>query len=178
MSVNGLSELETLGSKGEETGGELRRILAEAKPSGVAAVAGVVVGNLIGIKDEGHTPLVQYPSQSGSAALSARTVIDLHGSHIGRNVVLMFEDSDPSRPIIVGVLREGNDFPLVEQPGQVEVDVDGQRLIVSAKEQVVLRCGKASITLTKAGKILIDGTYVLSRSSGTNRIKGGSVQIN
>ncbi len=51
-------------------------------------------------------------------------------------------------------------------------------MIVNAKEQLVLRCGKASITLTRAGKILIKGSYVLSRSSGVNRIKGGSVQLN
>ena len=55
---------------------------------------------------------------------------------------------------------------------------DGQRLIVSAKEQLVLRCGKASITLTKAGKVLVEGTYLLSRSTGVNRVKGGSVQLN
>jgi hypothetical protein len=42
----------------------------------------------------------------------------------------------------------------------------------------VLRCGKASITLTSAGKVLIRGTYVLSRSSGVNKIKGGSIQLN
>ena len=44
--------------------------------------------------------------------------------------------------------------------------------------QIVLRCGEASITLTRAGKVLIRGAYVLSRSSGTNRIQGGSVEIN
>jgi hypothetical protein len=43
---------------------------------------------------------------------------------------------------------------------------------------VVLRCGKASITLTKAGKIIIDGAYVSHRSSGVLRLRGGSVQIN
>ena len=37
---------------------------------------------------------------------------------------------------------------------------------------------KASITLTSAGKILLRGAYILNRSSGVNRIKGGSVQIN
>ncbi|MEP7119602.1 MAG: hypothetical protein ABJE95_01785, partial [Byssovorax sp.] len=36
----------------------------------------------------------------------------------------------------------------------------------------------SSITLTRAGKILIRGAYVLTRSSGVNRIQGGSVQIN
>ena len=53
-----------------------------------------------------------------------------------------------------------------------------ERLIVTAKEQVVIRCGKASITLTRAGKVLIQGEYVLSRSAGVNRVKGGSVQLN
>jgi hypothetical protein len=42
----------------------------------------------------------------------------------------------------------------------------------------VLHCGKASITLTRAGKVIIRGEYVLARSSGVNRIVGGSVQIN
>jgi uncharacterized protein (DUF2345 family) len=60
----------------------------------------------------------------------------------------------------------------------VTVDIDGQRLQFEAKDEIVLKCGKASITLTKAGKIIIRGTYLLSRSSGVNRIKGGSVQIN
>jgi len=78
----------------------------------------------------------------------------------------------------MGVLREGDGWPLEQKPAQVEVDVDGQRLLVTAQEQLVLRCGKASITLTRAGKVLIEGAYVSSRSSGVNRIKGGSIQLN
>ena len=50
--------------------------------------------------------------------------------------------------------------------------------MLTAEHEIVLRCGKASLTLTRAGKVLIRGTYLLSRSSGVNRIKGGSVQIN
>jgi hypothetical protein len=105
-------------------------------------------------------------------------VVDLHGVHIGKAVTLMFVHGDPTRPIVTGVLREGADWPLDEKPDRVEVDADGQRLIVSAKEQLVLRCGKSSITLTKAGKVLIEGSYVLSKSTGVNRVKGGSVQLN
>jgi hypothetical protein len=78
----------------------------------------------------------------------------------------------------MGVLQEGEGWPLDQPPGQVEVDVDDKRMLITAKEQLVLRCGKASITLTKAGKVMIEGNYVLSRSSGVNRIKGGSVQLN
>ncbi len=168
----------------EESAAELLRPLMEAAPAKEAqpvyeqnAQAGVVIGELIGITDGGRAPLVQYSGQPGTAALKARTVVDLHGPHIGRPVVLMFEGGDPFRPIIMGVLREGEGWPL-DQPDQVEVDVDGECMIVSAKERLVLRCGKASITLTKAGKVLIKGSYLLSRSSGVNRIKGGSVQLN
>jgi hypothetical protein len=78
----------------------------------------------------------------------------------------------------MGLLRASQPWPLPEQPASVEVDADGARLVVTAKEQLVLRCGKASITLTKAGKVLVQGTYVSNRSSGVMRIKGGSVQIN
>jgi phage baseplate assembly protein gpV len=138
----------------------------------------VVTGELIAITNEGRTPLVLFPGQLGSAAVRAGTVVDLHGPHIGQPVVLMFEGGDASRPIVMGVLREAEGWPLAEPPAQVEVDANGERMIVSAKEQLVLRCGKASVTLTRAGKVLIQGSYVSSRSTGVNRVKGGSVQLN
>ena len=181
MSNLDLIENETLVIAEPQTGADLLRPLVEAQSNKTpqpAAPTGVVIGELVGMKDEGRVPLVTYAGQPGSAALTARSVVDLYGPHVGSKVVLMFEGGDSRRPIVMGVLREGEGWPLAEQPGQVEVDVDGQRLIVSAKEQVVIRCGKASITLTKAGKVLIQGTYVLSRSSGVNRVKGGAVQLN
>jgi type VI secretion system secreted protein VgrG len=58
-----------------------------------------------------------------------------------------------------------------------DVEVDSEALTLSANREIVIRCGEASITLTRAGKILVKGKYLLGRSSGVNRIKGGSVQI-
>ena len=155
-----------------------RRIEPGAPRVAAARTEGVVTGTLIGFKDEGQTPLVLYAGQPGTAAVAAATVLDLHGAHVGRSVVLMFENGDSHRPIIMGMLRSARAWPLPDQPATVEVDVDGERMVVTAKEQLVLRCGKASITLTKAGKVLIHGAYVSNRSSGVMRIKGGSVQIN
>jgi Domain of unknown function (DUF6484) len=155
-----------------------RKIEPGALRARAARPEGVVTGTLIGFKDEGQTPLVLYAGQPGTAAVAAATVLDLHGAHVGRSVVLMFENGDPCRPIIMGMLRTARAWPLPDQPATVEVDVDGARMVVTAKEQLVLRCGKASITLTKAGKVLIDGAYVSNRSSGVMRVKGGSVQIN
>ena len=51
-------------------------------------------------------------------------------------------------------------------------------LVFSARRQITIRCGESSITLTAAGKIILRGKYIVSRSSGVQRIKGGSVQIN
>jgi len=146
--------------------------------TGDARIEGVVIGELLAIVEASKTPLVWFAGAPDGAAVKAQSTVDLHGAHIGAQVVLMFEHGDPSRPIVLGVLRGQGGWPLDDKPAQVDVDADGQRLVVSAKEQLVLRCGKASITLTKAGKVLIEGTYLLSRSTGVNRIKGGSVQLN
>jgi len=150
----------------------------EATNTASLSANGVVTGELIGIADEGRTLLVTYPGQRGTGAITARSIVDLHGAHIGRQVVLMFEGGDLVKPIIMGVLRDAQTSALDARPGHVELDVDGERMTVSAKQQLVLRCGKASITLTNAGKVLIEGAYVSSRSTGVNRIKGGSVQLN
>ena len=139
---------------------------------------GAVVGVLIGFQDEGRTPLVIFPGQLGDVAVPARSTQDVHGAHIGREVVLLFEEANPLRPIIVGCLQRADGWPLPAQSGTVEVEADGARMIVSAKEQLVLRCGKANITLTKAGKVIIQGTYLSTKSTGVVRIKGGSVQLN
>ncbi|HEX7868435.1 MAG TPA: DUF6484 domain-containing protein [Variovorax sp.] len=149
-----------------------------SEPAGIAPWSPVATGELVAIADEGCTPLVMFEGQSGATAVRARSVMDLHGAHIGQRVVLMFENADPARPIVMGVLRGAQGWPMPDAPAQVEVDADGERILVSAKDELVLRCGKASITLTRAGKVLIQGSYVSSRSTGVNRVKGGSVQLN
>ncbi|MDP9896741.1 hypothetical protein J2W32_005851 [Variovorax boronicumulans] len=157
------------------------RDLIEAQLKEEVALApwnAVATGELLALADEGSTPIVRIAGRANAAAVRARTVVDLHGAHIGSSVVLVFEEADPQRPIVMGVLRGTQAWPLPEAPAQVEVDADGERMLVSARSQLVLRCGKASITLTKAGKVLIQGSYVSSRSSGVNRVKGGSVQLN
>jgi hypothetical protein len=177
--MSGRDPIETiLATEAQEAATELLQ-QPDALPAPKAQpIYGVVIGELVAISQEGRRPLVIYPSQTDTAALPARTVVDLHGKHIGKAVTLMFENGDPTRPIVTGVLREHEAWPLEEPPDQVEVDADGARMIVSAKEQLVLRCGKSSITLTKAGKVLIEGSYLLSKSTGVNRVKGGSVQLN
>ena len=140
-------------------------------------IRGAVTGTLVGFGSAGETPLVIYPGQPGTAALQSQTTVDLNGAHLGRAVVLLFENGDPRRPVIIGCLRDGGKTQS-DVPPPTRLDVDGDRLVVVAQEQLVLRCGQASITLTRAGKVLIEGAYVSTRSTGVNRIKGGSIQLN
>src|SRR5689334_5970352 len=44
-------------------------------------------------------------------------------------------------------------------PGELDLLVDGRRVTVEANRELVLKCGKASITLTRAGKIILRGTH-------------------
>ena len=159
-------------------GGGLLRLLetSSQKSSSPSSINGVVIGSLIGIADENGAPFVSYEGQPEGITLIARTTVEIKKSNVGDEVVLMFEGSDPTKPLIMGLLHQSANQQQTESP--IEIEADGKRLTISAKEQIVFRCGEASITLTKAGKVLIKGTYVSSHSTGTHRIKGGSVQIN
>jgi len=102
----------------------------------------------------------------------------------GRDLLLLFEAGDPNRPIVVDFMDDPLEhmvmMDVAPKPSNLpqEVLVDGKRITIEAKEEVVLKCGTGSITLRKDGKITIRGTHLLSRASGRNRIKGGSVDIN
>jgi hypothetical protein len=137
---------------------------------------GVVIGTLMGFDGLGR-PQVEFPGSDQGALSTALSTLALDQKVVGRAVVLQFEDGDRSKPVILGLVQQP---PTPQATGQKQIDVvvDGERLVFTAETEIVLRCGKASITLTRAGKVLIRGAYLLNRSSGVNRIKGGSVQIN
>jgi hypothetical protein len=63
-------------------------------------------------------------------------------------------------------------------PFVFDADVDGARVRIKAKDEVVIECGKAMITLRRNGRVIIRGTHVETCSTGTNRIKGGQVRVN
>jgi len=145
----------------------------------------VVVGTLAGINDSGQ-PLVRHPLDPSGRIMLARTTVPIVPEQVDLETVLAFESGDLDKPIVLGILRrpDGQEPsepraapPTVIQP-IVQATFDGEQLVLTAQNEIVLRCGKASLTLTRAGKVIVRGTYLLSRSSGVYQIKGGSVQIN
>lgn len=147
-----------------------------AAKSEASRIDGVVIGVLAGFDPQG-APLVVFPGNTQDAGLPARASAQLSKEDQGREVALMFENGDPARPLIIGRIQRPEEFT-VESKSPIAAEMDGERLEFKADKEIVLKCGKASITLTQAGKILIRGAYVLSRSSGVNRIRGGVVHVN
>lgn len=141
-------------------------------------IDGVVIGRLLALDGQ---PVVVWAGAPNGARARAAAV--LNAAHVGRQVALLFEGGDPRLPLVVGVVEPLPSPPALEPetlPAQTSVAIDGneERVVLEAKQQLVLRCGKASITLTRSGKILIRGAHVSSAASGMNRIVGGAVEIN
>jgi hypothetical protein len=141
------------------------------------AFSGVVIGLLVGFNGE-QVPLVAFAGNPEEKAIVARSTAVLGPEDVGKEVALLFEGGDPERPILIGPIRHPVKAKETLQENPATAEIDDERIVLSAKQEIVLKCGKASITLTKAGKVIIRGAYLLNRSSGVNRIKGGSVQIN
>lgn len=156
----------------------------------------IIIGSLVGINAQGQ-PLVEYPESPVSQPLPAMSTLGITQQHIGRQVALLFANGNPQSPVIMGIIHsplhaliENYEVSLTavattattavtQSNNAIEnVTIDGKRVVIDGKDEIVLKCGEASITLTKAGKIIIRGKYLLNRAEGVNRIMGGSVQVN
>ncbi len=60
----------------------------------------------------------------------------------------------------------------------VDVEIAAERLKLSARAGVDVRCGRSSLKLGADGRVQLRGKDVLSRASHSNRIKGGIIRLN
>jgi hypothetical protein len=135
------------------------------------------VGELLALSQDGRTAYVGQPEQPDQPAVAAETTVDLHARHIGQRVVVLLPSAPAQRGVVIGVVSPLG-WPTGTAPQGVDVVANGQRLVVSAQREVVLRCGQASLTLREDGCIELRGTSILTHAEGANRIRGGSVQLN
>lgn len=158
-------------------------ISTRPKAERVPVDAALVTGTLIGFTDRGE-PLVLFPGSPLRSSVVGRSCVYLERGFVGRTVLLHLEDRDPCRPLIVGTvipmpLRTAPArSPDVEAQGVDDAELAGERVVLRAGRELVLECGEASMTLASNGRVCIRGTKVVSRASGVNAIRGGSVEIN
>lgn len=159
-----------------------------ALPSQPVQIDVPIVGQICGYDPE-RGLLVDFPQNLAAGPIAARWTMALDEATVNQAIaaqqkaVLVFADGDPAQPIVTGLiqplqLKAAGPADEVKLPGQPEARLDGKRLTFEAEEEIVLRCGQSSLILGKNGRVQLKGAYVLSHSTGTNRIRGGSVQIN
>ena len=160
----------------------------------------IIIGTIQGIDQDGRA-LVSFSGNINDSPIPAISTISITHKLSGRQVALLFTEGNINSPVIMGIIHNPlNDIlenfelshpettrnnsttneKLQKEKTLVQEDIviDGKRIVIEGKQEIVFKCGESSITLTKAGKILIRGKYLLSRSTGVNRILGGSVQVN
>ena len=138
-------------------------------------IAGALIGRIIGVDAEGNAVVDHPQSPSGAGAARVATPCPdttLEGA-VGRAVVLVFEEGDPARPIVVGWLDD-----VSNRAPHRTLRVDGHTVVVAAEKRLELVCGESSITLTEDGKILVKGVNVLNQATELNKIRGAAVRIN
>lgn len=128
------------------------------------ALPGVQVGVVDGTDDRGR-PLVRLGSDAARASevVWSGEPLDWRAC-AGLRVVVGLRDGDPGQPIVLGLLDAP---PARDGPVRIE-----------SEREIVLACGQSRIALRADGRVEISGAYVLSRSSGPNKLKGGTVDIN
>ncbi|WP_426755754.1 DUF6484 domain-containing protein [Myxococcus sp. Y35] len=166
-------------------------------------ITGARVGRLMGVNPDGLA-LVDFVGNTTAMPVPARSFVALEPEQLRlaveerREVVLLFEDGEPSRPLLVAMAQAPSAPSLLEQlleaagrpearPGDVEAPPSEpkakdtpkeDRLVLGAEKEIVLRVGEASITLRRDGTIVLRGVRVESRASGLQLIRGGKIELN
>lgn len=138
------------------------------EPCSAAPRLGTELAKIVGF-DERGAPLVDIDGKK----VIARATTAVSREDLGREATVTFLDGDPARPVITGLF--------VDPAAPVRrrrVKLKAEELDLEAAAQLTLTCGKASITLHRDGKVVIRGVDVISRASGTNRIRGGTIELN
>lgn len=155
-----------------------RQGLAVLEPDPTSAPHfGAVLGTVVEATP-GHDPEVEFEGTDGEVRrCQALSTVPIDRHAVGHAVVLMFIGGALDRPVITGRIEPGRASPTKVTRTQ-SLMIDGRELVLEADSSLTLRCGKSSITLTRDGKIVVRGTNVVSRASGVNRIRGGTIKLN
>lgn len=151
-----------------------------SRPATVAAPetpppAAIVLGVLCGFTIQG-LPRVSFAG-APAEGVPATSLVPLQAQAVGRTVALAFAGGSLQHPIVLGCVWQPQATP-AQALDPLQAVVDGRRVQIEAAQEISLRCGRASLTLTADGQILLEGSYISSHATGTQRIKGAAVRIN
>lgn len=152
--------------------------------------AGPKVGRVTSAAPGGPV-LVRWPGAAAPVPARVAAPVDAAGleraAREGQEALLVFEDGRLDRPILVALLASATPHldallapaaaPVVAAP-RPDARLDGRRVVLEAGKELVLRCGKASLTMTEDGKVTLRGFQIVTQADGVQKIRGAKVQIN
>lgn len=103
---------------------------------------------------------------------------------VGDPVIYRVPELDEEFGVVLGIIEtyQPMDEKLSRKLRKKEISqktvLEDKVLHIKAHDGMVIECGKATIILTKDGKVQVKGQELLSRALGMNRIKGAGVNIN
>lgn len=146
----------------------------------LSAEATTVAGHLDGLDDEGR---LLFRPEGEDAPLPVTIGVELSDAQLvqaartGRRALVLPRAGAP--PVLIALLRERVGAEARDAaPGELQVRVDGETLVLRADKEIELRCGRSRLKLRKDGRVMLNGAHIVSASSGPNRIKGASVALN
>jgi hypothetical protein len=132
-----------------------------------------VGARIAGVDDAGRASVIFLGAEAPVPARCtvAPSGIPPRGEIDGAEVLIVFEDGDARRPVIIGFVRDMLWGP--QAPAEVHTKV-----LIEGEEEVVIRCGKSSLSMSADGRVVIKGTRVTSRATEANKVRGAVVLIN
>lgn len=146
----------------------VRSRLIEVSEAWGSAQASIVSGEVVRRAADGEL-FVDHP-RNMLGPLPARTLVE--DVQQGATVLLAFDEGNPSRPIILGVLYDR------ARTQSRTLHLKASRILLEAQDELLMQCGEASFEARKDGKVQVKGRDVVSRAARTNKVRGATVLIN
>ncbi|NBN46023.1 hypothetical protein GWJ05_09500 [Proteus sp. G2626] len=113
--------------------------------------------------------------------IPALSLAPVSNSDIGKICAIQFINGNIKNPLIIGLIQQKITTKNTKEKeinlNKMNKESNG-KLYLKADKEIIIQCGKSSLTMTSDGFIQIRALYIDNYATSTNRIKGGSVQIN
>jgi hypothetical protein len=137
---------------------------------------------LCGFNAEGE-PLTDFPASENRGPIAAVSTVPLKEGDCGSEVVLLFEEGDPSRPIIVGILQTpacGAPQTLPDSAESVKELFALTRMIRHdpATGNLIVQNGRSRIVLMDDGTVRVEGRRIISAADENILMRAAYIDLN